>query len=236
MTITTMLDYLGVLANELNRAQDAPFEFTPTERLLVLNQQQDYVIGALNDGIITTLDYSDAAVALNSTDGHFHTTDLTKTLFRGVTGIRGILHSSLDKFCVRVSFRKHRIMTMMGAKGTSDIPVYYQQGTSFFVYPYSGATVTVYYQREPVAMTTSVNCELETFAQDIIMDLASWRLCLIGNDLRRAEIYKGQADAAITKLNAEFPVDESSRMGYRANLGTNPFGGGNGNYNIYLGS
>lgn len=178
-----------------------------TELTAMLNEGQLRAITLLNSGLIPELDQSALAQTLDN-DGAFDLEDLDPEPYGGIVGIRYIRLTN-GRWFTRISYEEYRTMYRNGDTFPATDPVYYQIGTKLYMLP-STTTIDIIYRSAPAAITSSVNCALNTILHDIVVGLALEDYIDASKQAVRAYT---NAMNKIERLNADYPDSESVKYG-----------------------
>ena len=208
-TAAQMNDQLGLYLNKLNYRFDesktlvdrSPHEFTKLERDLMLNRAQRKVVS------LTVIDYFARLNTLDSdqtvTSGACALSKLTKTPIYNPWGILGI-KTNHGKFCEYLKFHEYKALINDGKAFDLNKPMWYLFGANIQVLPTTGiSTISIYYVREPVTITTvtPTACELSDEMQEIILDYATFIGYAQRKDVDRGRTYLELALGGINTIN-----------------------------------
>ena len=162
-TITEMRDLLDIYLEDAEKQ-----EISPTLKLQLLNTAQDKLVSLLNRYLLPELDMSSLANALGSS-GEYD--------FSGL----GVFHNNAfavkltdGEFCTKLTFDEYRAIDEEGIVIGTGNPICYVLGNYIYVYPFSGQTIDIYYQKAPTELSIDpeVNCELADSMADLVIGLA----------------------------------------------------------------
>jgi len=194
MTLDEMSSLLSIYLNDTKEK-----DFPKKVKVLLLNSAQDRVLSLLNRSVVTDLDSSALAQALDS-DGKFYLITLDYTLYNGIHGIDGIKLTGGD-FSDLITFKEYKWLLDHDRTFQTDDPKHYYRGNYVYVNPHADQTIDIYYRKTPTQMafgSPNTDCELNGCLHSIIVGLA----CQDYIDLypAAARAYQG-AILAITEMN-----------------------------------
>jgi len=220
LTLTDMMDELGIHVNELNQAAIGPFTFSPALTVILLNQAQNDAVRRLNRNLTPELDQSSLANSIDS-DGDFDITGLSPVIGNNGQAIDMIKitdSTSVTGYPVNlISFAQFRKLEDLNTTYYLTNPICYIRGDTLHLEPYSDdPDFDIYYRSDPAIMVqagTNTDCVLGEDVKRIIMELALMKLFRVGRDYSRASEHERISDKKINELNNAFPPSQTTRNG-----------------------
>lgn len=203
MTTAEMLTVLG------DRLEDTSGDlFSDTVKLRYLNIAQDKLIQLLNPHLLTDLQTLKVDITLltdNDVDTHFksyfipNNTTLDSTPFGGVLGVLGIRVAN-SNFIRKISFDMAKDFTTGYFGFSATEPVYFAFKNRIYIYN-TTAKVDCYFIKEPTALASDVNSDLNAIFHDALVELAEAELWRLSNNQARKQDAEQRAYGIIGKYN-----------------------------------
>ncbi len=203
MTTATMLTVLG------DRLEDASGDlYNDTLKLRYLNIAQDKLIQLLNPHLLSDLQTLKVNISLSTdteVDTHFkryfipNSATLDSTPFGGALGVIGIRVVN-NQFVRKISFDMVKDFTTGYVGFSSTEPVYFIFKNRIYIYN-TTANVDCYFIKEPTALASGVNSDLNAIFHDALVELAEAELWRLSNNQARKQDAEQRAYGILGKYN-----------------------------------
>lgn len=203
MTTATMLTVLG------DRLEDTSGDlYNDTLKLRYLNIAQDKLIQLLNPHLLSDLQTLKVNISLSTdteVDTHFkryfipNSATLDSTPFGGALGVIGIRVVN-NQFVRKISFDMVKDFTTGYVGFSSTEPVYFIFKNRIYIYN-TTANVDCYFIKEPTALASGVNSDLNAIFHDALVELAEAELWRLSNNQARKQDAEQRAYGILGKYN-----------------------------------